>query len=163
MKPHARTKSLALSLCLLLMAAAAPAPARAKRELTLNYPYARVWTAAVRLMRVDFECNITEKDKDDGYFLFEYPDRGKTYPGSMELVASKRDDIEAVIIVLKLPAMPSYVEAMILERLTRKLEQEFGPPKEAKRPADQAPSKDGGASDGDKAKPEPKPPAGAPK
>jgi hypothetical protein len=148
---------------LLLMAAE---PAAARREITVNYPYARVWTAAVRLMRVDLECNITEKDKDDGYLLFEYPDRGKTYPGSLELIASKRDDVEGVIVVLKVPAMPTYVEGMILERLTRKLEQEFGPPKEGKRPepgSKGGPKPADGDRDKDKPAPAPKAPAGAPK
>lgn len=156
------SRPIALLLCLLLTAAAAPVSAR--RELTVTYAYARVWTAAVRLMRVDFDCAITEKDREDGYFLFDYPDRGKTYPGTMELVASKRDDMDAVLIVLKLPAMPSYVEGMILERLSRKLEQEFGPQKEAK--PGPPPGKDGAPPPGDNdkgSKPEPKPPAAAPK
>ena len=129
-------------------------PAYAKREVTFNYPYSRVWTAAVRLMRVDFEANITEKDRDDGYFLFDYPERGKTVSGSMELVAVKQGETEAVRVVLQIPALPTYVETMIMERLGKKLEQEFGAPKEAKRP-DSAPSKDesDGSGDGDKTKP----------
>jgi hypothetical protein len=127
---------------------AAPRPAYAKREMTFNYPYERVWTAAVRLLRVDFGCAITEKDKEDGYFMFEYPDRGKTFPGSVELVASKNEDVDTVRVVLQIPAMPTYVEGMMLERLSRKLEQEFGAPKEPKHPAD-------GPGDADRAKPEP--------
>ncbi|HEX4354589.1 MAG TPA: hypothetical protein VHZ95_16785 [Polyangiales bacterium] len=127
---------------------AMPRTAAAKRETTFSYPYDRVWNATVRLMRVDFECVITEKDKDDGYFLFEYPDRGKTFPGSAELVAIKVDDVEQVRVVIQVPAMPSYVEGMMLDRLAKKLEQEFGAPKEPKHAPDSP-------NDPDKPKPDP--------
>ena len=121
-------------------------PAHARREQTFGYPYSRVWTSAVRLLRVDFEATITEKDKEDGYFLFEYPDRGKVYAGSCELVAVKQDDSESVRVVITIQALPSYVENMIMDRLGRKLEQEFGAPHEAKpkKPAEPAPGKDDG-------------------
>jgi hypothetical protein len=135
-----------------LVLAAQPSGVYARREVTFAYPYSRVWTAAVRLMRVDFECTITEKDKDDGYFLFEYPDHGKQYPGSVELVAIKDDAGESVRVVIQVPAMPSYVEGMMMERLGRKLEQEFGPAKEPKRPAVKEDPEHPG--DGDKPKPE---------
>jgi hypothetical protein len=117
--------------------------AHARREQTFGYPYSRVWTTAVRLLRVDFEAHITEKDKDDGYFLFEYPDRGKVYSGSCELVAVKQDDAEAVRVVITIQALPSYVENMIMDRLGRKLEQEFGAPHEAKPKKPSEPGKDG--------------------
>ena len=141
---------------------AAPPQVLARREVVFNYPYSRVWTTAVRLMRVDFECTITEKDKDDGYFLFEYPDHGKQFPGSVELVAVKdANDNESVRVVLQVPAMPSYVEGMMMERLGRKLEQEFGPAKEPKRPAGKVDPDQPG--DADKPKPDapPKAKAGA--
>jgi hypothetical protein len=137
---------------------ATPLTAAARRESTFNYPYSRVWTSAVRLMRVDFGCTITEKDRDDGYLLFEYPDRGKTYPGSVELVLVKVNDSEATRVVLQIPALPSYVENMIVDRLARKLEQEFGPPKEVKRPVE-PPSSDKDDSDQASDTDKPKPPA----
>jgi len=133
--------------------------AQARREVTFNYPYSRVWTSVVRLMRVDFGCTITEKDKDDGYFLFEYPDHGKTFPGSVELVASKDEDVETVRVVIQVPAMPSYVEGMMMDRLARKLEQEFGAPKEPKRPgAKDKDDKDDPDRPDDTDKPRPNPP-----
>ena len=106
-----------------------PLPAAARRESTFAYPLSRVWTAAVRLVRVDLECPVTEKDRDDGYFFFEYSDRGKKYPGSVELVSLQTSGGDQVRVIVQVPAMPAYVEAMILERLGRKLEQEFGAPK----------------------------------
>jgi hypothetical protein len=118
--------------------------AHARRETTFNYPYSRVWTTAIRLMRVDYESQITEKDKDDGYFLFEFPDRGKSYAGSMELIASHKDEVESVRVVLTIQALPTYVESMLMERLARKLMQEFGPPPERKLP-EKRPAPDNGA------------------
>jgi hypothetical protein len=145
------------------LSVATPDPVRARREATFVYPYGRVWTAAVRLMRVDYACNITEKDKDDGYFLFEYPDRGKLYSGSVELIADKEgDDGASVRVVLTIPTLPSYVESMMMDRLGRKLEQEFGAPKEIKRPVETPrppPEDPDNPSDADKPKtPPPKPP-----
>ena len=135
---------------------------QARREQTFGYPYSRVWTTAVRLLRVDFEANITEKDKEDGYFLFEYPDRGKIYSGSCELVSVKQDDGEAVRVVITIQALPSYVENMIMDRLARKLEQEFGAPHEAKpkKPADS--SKDDGDAPAEQERPK-APPSKAPR
>lgn len=108
-----------------------PPLAAARREATFGYPISRVWNAAVRLVRVDLECPINEKDRDDGYFFFEYSDRGKQYPGSVELVSLSENGVDHVRVIIQVPAMPAYVEAMILDRLGRKLEQEFGAPKGA--------------------------------
>ena len=146
-------------LCAALMSTFGAGQAHARREQTFGYAYSRVWTSAVRLLRVDFEANITEKDKEDGYFLFEYPDRGKVYSGSCELVSVKQDDGEAVRVVITIQALPTYVDNMIMERLSRKLEQEFGAPHEAKpkKPADSS-------KDDDDAPPQPeRPKAPAPK
>lgn len=102
--------------------------AQARREQAYAYPFSRVWTAAVRMLRVDFASPITEKDRDSGYFLFDYPDAGKQHPGSVEVVRVLDNGIETVRVVVQVAAMPSYVEQMMLDRLTRKLNQEFGAP-----------------------------------
>jgi hypothetical protein len=118
--------------CVVIAVSLSAPRVHARREATFNYPYTRVWTTAVRLLRVDFEAQITEKDKDDGYFLFEFPDRGKSYAGSCELVTTRKDDVESVRVVLTIQALPSYVETMLMDRLARKLVQEFGPAPERK-------------------------------
>lgn len=105
-----------------------PERASARREDTYNYPFTRVWTSAVRLLRVDFECPITEKDRDEGYFFFEYTDHNRKYPGSVELVPVKEHGIDSVRVVVQVPAMPTYVESMMLDRLGRKLKEDFGEP-----------------------------------
>ncbi|MFI5306795.1 MAG: hypothetical protein ACHQ53_05560 [Polyangiales bacterium] len=102
--------------------------AQARREQAFAYPFSRVWTAAVRMLRVDYESPITEKDKDSGYFLFDYPESGKKHPGSVEVVRVQNGDLESVRVVIQLPAMPSYVEQMMLDRLSRKLGQDYGQP-----------------------------------
>jgi hypothetical protein len=125
--------------------------AHARREATFNYPYSRVWTTAIRLLRVDFESRITEKDKDDGYFLFEFPDRGKSYAGSVELIATHKDDVESVRVVLTIQALPTYVESMLMDRLARKLIQEFGAPPERK--PEKKPAPDNGSEKSDDEQP----------
>lgn len=107
----------------------------------------RVWTAAIRLLRVDLECPISEKEREDGYFFFEYSDRSKTYPGSVELVSLQDNGTDKVRVIVTVPAMPAYVEAMILEKLGRKLEQEFGPPKVGPAPSPKKPEDDDAAKD----------------
>jgi hypothetical protein len=106
--------------------------AQAKREQAYAYPFSRVWTAAVRMLRVDFESPITEKDKDSGYFLFDYPDSGKNLPGSVEVVRVVQNGVESVRVVITVSAMPTYVEQMMLDRLARKLGEDFGDPETAK-------------------------------
>lgn len=133
---------------------------RARREATFGYPYSRVWTSAVRLMRVDFEATITEKDKEDGYFLFEYKERGKSYAGSVQLMpVQQAEGGESVRVVLTIQALPTYVENMMVDRLARKLEQEFGPPRAPGREPSR-PSVDAGApkDDTDDAPSEPRKP-----
>jgi hypothetical protein len=109
--------------------------AQARREQTYAYPYFRVWTTAVRMMRVDFESPISEKDRDSGYFLFDYPDSGKPKPGSVEVVRAMENGVETVRVVITVAALPSYVEQMMLDRLTRRLKEDYGDgmsPKELK-------------------------------
>jgi hypothetical protein len=114
---------------------------QAKREQSFSYPYSRVWTAALRMLRVDFNSPITEKDRESGYFLFEYPDGGKSYEGSAEIVRVTENGVETARVVFQMPGLPSYYEQMLLDRLTRKLEQDYGSPPEAKPPAEE-PAKD---------------------
>lgn len=118
-----RTLGLALAVAFLFTG-----HAEARREQTYPYPFSRVWTAAIRLLRVDFESPITEKDKDSGYFLFTYSDAGKQLPGSVEVIKVMDNGTETVRVVVQLPALPTYVEQMMLDRLGRKLGQEYGQP-----------------------------------
>ncbi len=118
--------------CLLVLLLADDAQAR--REQSFRYPFVRVWSAALRMMRVDYESPITEKDIESGYFLFTYPHDGKENPGSAELVRTMEGGVESVRVVMQVPALPNYVEQMMLDRLKRKLNEEFGDPTPTKKP-----------------------------
>lgn len=123
--------------------------ALAKRESRLRYPYSLVWTTAVRMVRVDYASPITEKDKDDGYFLFSFVHDGKEHPGSFEVIDESEDGARVIV---QIPAMPSYIEQMLIDKLQRKLVQDHGSPRERKKPAE--PSKPSAPADGEVDKPE---------
>lgn len=103
--------------------------AEARRESSLRYPYSLVWTTAVRMVRVDYASPITEKDKDEGYFLFQFTHSGKEYPGTFEVIRGEDGESDARVVV-QIPTMPSYFEQMLIDRLERKLKQEHGDPRE---------------------------------
>lgn len=116
--------------------------AAAKSSRVLNYPYEPVWSAAIRLIRVDGRYRITDKDKDTGYVLFVYPGTGavKACPASLELVRTgKAPDESAVRVALDIAHQPSYVEVDLLDRLEKKLETELGEPRERKPATPKAP------------------------
>ncbi|MGF1467277.1 MAG: hypothetical protein ACFCGT_14215 [Sandaracinaceae bacterium] len=103
------------------------AEARLGEEYT--FAYDQLWRTAVRLIAVDYRFRIRDRDPDIGYLLFDYEDRGRTYGGSVELVRVSGDDgAEAVRVVVQVRSMPSYVERMLLDRLERKLGEDYGPP-----------------------------------
>jgi hypothetical protein len=123
---------------------ALPSLAFARSESEFAYPVSQVWTIAIRLLRIDLDCPISEKDKDEGYFFFEYRDDKRTFPGSAELIPATVSGVKGVRVVIQLPALPRYVERMILDRLARKLDQELGRPiqqqKDDKQPAEDKPT-----------------------
>ncbi len=117
------------------------------------YTFEQTYGAGLRLLRVDLGYKLLEKDKDNGYILFEYssPESGnKVYRGSMELVETK----EGIHVAVQIPQMPQYHERMIVDQLAKKLSDEYGePPKKAK---DKDKPKDGEKDkpkDGEKDKP----------
>lgn len=119
------------AVCLVLALVSVPTVAAARAKGEVSYPFNSVWTTLVRLVRVDLGCAITEKDKDEGYVIFDYEDAGRTVPGTIELVRSKRGVQEVISLVVQIPAMPSYVERMVIDRLERKLREELGVPRQA--------------------------------
>ena len=122
-------------------------PAAARTDGTLAYPYDQVWTSTVRLIRIDYGYAIREKDKDDGYVLFEYKDaRGeRTYKGSVQLARVTERDQKVVKVIFEIPEMPSYIESMLLDKLKQKMRDKYGeplPPPPPKKPPAQAPPGD---------------------
>jgi hypothetical protein len=128
-------------------------PASAETSYESTYGFDRTWNAALRMVRVDMGCKITEKDDQSGYLMFEYHpadgDRKKVSSGSMEFVKSRDRDQDAVRIVIQLPQMPRYHEQVMLDTLVRKMRSEYGDPpapraKPAPAPAAPPPAADAG-------------------
>lgn len=108
--------------------------AHARREQTYSYSFTRVWNTAVRLLRIDFGSPITEKDKESGYFLFDYNDGpNKQHPGSVEVIRLQEGNADSSVrVVVQIPELPGYVEQNLLDKLGRKLSAEYGAPIGAK-------------------------------
>ncbi|MBN1656142.1 MAG: hypothetical protein JXA30_20405 [Deltaproteobacteria bacterium] len=117
-----------------------PSFARARSESEFAYPFSRVWTIAVRLLRIDLDCPIKEKDREEGYFFFEYRDNNRSFSGSAELIPMAIDGTQGVRVAIQLPELPKYVERMILDRLARKLDTELGQPMRQKPEKDPKPA-----------------------
>ncbi len=112
-----------------------PTGASARRDKHYGHNYEQVWGTAIRLIRVDNGFPIRDSDKEIGFFLFDYKDKGRAYPGSVELIRAEQDGQDKIRVVMKVPAMPSYVEQMLLDKLGQKLMQEYGePPRPEKKP-----------------------------
>jgi hypothetical protein len=141
------------SLVALLFVLLTPSLASARKQQDYTYRYEQVWSASVRMVRVDLRLGVDDQDETIGYLLFQYRDTlGRPHPGSIELVRTQ-DERGANIVraVVQIPAMPSYIEQMIVDRLARKLREEFGDP-----PVVRAPPREG-PREGDETETEPAP------
>jgi len=132
------------ALGLTVAAAVMVAPsASAKATYESPYSYERTWNAALRMVRVDMNFKVLEKDQESGYLLFEYksPESGnKATPGSFEIVRGK-DEQSPVRVVAQLPQMPQYHEQALIDALAQKMRAEYGepPPKKKPQPPDAGP------------------------
>lgn len=104
-------------------------PAWARSTVDQAYPPEPVWSAAVRFLRVDMRFPVLEKDKEAGYILFDYIQDTKVYKASVELMAlddgSGRPGSRLIVTI---PELPRHVEAVLLDKLMRKLKEELGAP-----------------------------------
>lgn len=110
------------------LAAGPPAPAWARSDRLVIYAADRVFPTAVRFLRIDAHAKLTEKDAGAGYVLFEVTIDGKSYPGSLELITADSTGRPAARLVLTIEGQPSYVEAVLLDKLEAKLRAELGNP-----------------------------------
>lgn len=113
---------------LVVAALLAPATGHAKKTEDFRHTFDQVWGAAIRLIRVDQGYPIKDRDQSVGYFLFDYEDDGRMYPGSVELVRIADQGGGEIRVVIQIPAMPSYIERMLLDKLEKKLVHEYGEP-----------------------------------
>jgi hypothetical protein len=121
----------------------------ARAEGELPYPLHEVFSTALRFVRVDRGCKVTDKDAEAAYVMFECPGErtGSVRSGAVELF-SRRDPASGVRVQVSLPDETHGTELRFLELLERKLRDERGVPA-VRRPAAPAPSPsrppDGGA------------------
>jgi len=118
----------ALGAFVLTVALFLPAVGQAKKTADFRHTYEQVWGAAIRLIRVDQGYPIKDRDESVGYFLFDYRDDGRSYPGSVELIRIEDQGGGPIRVVVQIPAMPSYIERMLLDKLEKKLVDEYGEP-----------------------------------
>ncbi|HWU87900.1 MAG TPA: hypothetical protein VN253_11525, partial [Kofleriaceae bacterium] len=116
------------SIAVLSLICAGGAPAAARSERTLSYPRDQAWPAAVRFLAVDERLRVVDKDGEAGYALFELREEGKTFRGSLEVIAVSVDGRPVVRFVVTIEDRPSWVEVGMLNRLERKLRRELGAP-----------------------------------
>lgn len=128
-----------LALLTVLAALLAPTTSHAKKTEDFRHTYEQVWGAAIRLIRVDQGYPIKDRDESVGYFLFDYKDDGRMYPGSVELVRIADQGAGSIRVVMQIPAMPSYIERMLLDKLEKKLVDEFGEPAPPPKKPEEAP------------------------
>ena len=93
------------------------------------------------MLRVDKQYRVLDKDRANGFILFEFPGEGtvKQCTGSLELVESTDGaDNKVIQARMSIAHQPSYVEIQLLDKLERKLYDEQGPaPEPARKPPKQ--------------------------
>lgn len=121
----------------------APGAALARTEAEVGYTREQAFSAALRYLRVDLAYEVTEKDADAAYLLFNFaaPElQRKTAHGSIEVVQRQR----TVRVLVNLPDLPSYCEEVLKRGLLDKLRVEYGEPSPQDPPAKAPPKKPDG-------------------
>ncbi|MCS6797394.1 MAG: hypothetical protein NZ898_02495 [Myxococcota bacterium] len=112
----------------LLVGFVIPPRAEARLAQPFAYRYEQVWSATVRLLRVDLRLPISDRDSEIGFILFDWIEGRRATPGSVELLRTEVDGHEQIRVTVQIAAMPTYVERMLLDRLQRKLLEDYGEP-----------------------------------
>src|SRR5687767_5777650 len=106
--------------------------AEGRSQVELGWSARDVFPVALRFVRVDRNCKVTDKDETAGYIVFECPpdDPGSknaaTRHGALELIAAEGGRA-GVRVQLTLSNEPRYIELRFLELLERKVKEERGP------------------------------------
>lgn len=110
---------------------ALPATSFARAQLDSPYNYRQTFGSALRLVKVDLACQVTEVNAEFGYVLFEYvsADSGaRKNRAALQLVESEAGG--TVQVAIQVPQMPSFHEDLLLDKLKQKLLEEHGAPPE---------------------------------
>lgn len=127
MQRTVRIAILAVALCAVILPIRLGGEARASAGYDSPYSYAQTFGTALRLLRIDLGCKISEKDPDGGYVLFDYlsPESGtRMHHGTIELVRQN----SGTHVTVQLATLPSYHEQMVIDALAKKLATEHGAP-----------------------------------
>ena len=117
-------------MCAFAVIFAAPA-AHARAASDLPYTVADAFSTALRFVRIDRGCKITDKDGESAFVTFECVEDEKTRRGSLEIFKSGG----GVRVQVTLGDDPHYLELRFLELYERKLRDERGtPPPVTRRP-----------------------------
>lgn len=114
---------------------------RAEANERVAYSQKQVYSAAIRYLRIDRRYEITERDPEAAYVLFEYEPMGQRTRrfGAVEIVKLQ----QGVRLVVRLPDQPSYQETMLRDGLLDKLRADYGEmaptDKPAKPPSEESP------------------------
>jgi hypothetical protein len=140
---HAARLAAALGLGLALAAASGTAAAGGVMR-PYGYAYDQVWSATVRLLRVDRGFKILEKDPETGYILFEFKESAKderVWRAGVELLRDKDEAGRAIVKVkIEIQDKPELPNLVLHDRLRDKLRAECGAPFSG--PTEPAPPKD---------------------
>jgi hypothetical protein len=123
-------------------------PADAKATWDSPWSLEQTYNAATRLVRVDLGLAITERDPHAAYLMFDYRSvegGSRATPGSIELTATPT----GVKVLVQLHGMPRYHEQLMVDRLGRKMREEYGEPprRTPPSPSPPPPVDDAGAPD----------------
>jgi hypothetical protein len=118
--------------------------ARGKAQSELAYRVEEVFSTALRFVRVDRGCKITDKDPDAAFVMFECRvDETHVSRGAVEIFHSQTRGKDGVRLSVSLPDEGHGPELRMVELIERKLRDERGTPA-APRPAPPAAPTDGG-------------------
>jgi hypothetical protein len=96
----------------------------------LSYPIDHVWPTAIRYLRIDRGFEITDRDRDAGYLLFEFPlEEKRSGSGSLEMFEVVDVSGRAsVSISVNTGAGPVHLPNSILDGIAAKVRAERGQP-----------------------------------
>ena len=130
-------RRLILTLPVAVLSALQPRAAAAAASSVVAYSLNRTFSSALRLLRVDKQYLVTEKDASAAYLLFDYPKPGGSNAfGAIELVELDK----GVRVSVTIPALPGYHARSLRDELIRKLRREYGVVRKSKSDKDKNPS-----------------------
>lgn len=92
----------------------------------LSYPEDETWRATIRVLRIDLNCTIKERDKEGGFILFTFTYNGTTSNGTIEVFKVKTERSYYTKVKITLSSHPGYIESYIMNKLIERLKSDYG-------------------------------------